>query len=370
WSNTAEGLTKPDDPLFDSPNKAMNVGGATQTKVVALYDNTRVYLNDVEIGASPISKGTPVTLTTAQYDVIDADAPIYTAGRRGSGANASKANVTWNPTAWAGKSFSFNAIRGNPQQLFVYATENATITVKQGTTTLDTAVVTAGNGATLSWSVFGSFQVTSTGTILAFHSSGNPGASEYEDPKPLLPSSYEIIGFPSSSMRITTNINSTNYSLIHSNSTTGSGNLSKQDVDQINPQGTSSLYQSKSLVISADQKISGASFADANGNCAAPFIPTSLMRKNYAINNSADWVAFASKQAGTIEVRDSSHTLIETLTLARTGANPNAPYSVRRGTTPTGYRFFATVPVAGWYQPDNDTGSADQDETILYGTND
>jgi len=79
-------------------------------------------------------------------------------------------------------------------------------------------------------------------------------------------------------------------------------------------------------------------------------------------------VAFASKEAGTIAVLDSSDTFIETLTLTRSGGNSNAPYKTRRATTPAGYRFISTVPIAGWYQPNNDSYSADSDETILYGT--
>ena len=122
------------------------------------------------------------------------------------------------------------------------------------------------------------------------------------------------------------------------------------------------------MYISSDKNIAGASFADTNGGAASPFMPTNLMKKNYSLNASADYVAFASKEAGTIVVKDDSDTVIETLTLVRSGANPNAPYKARRGTTTEGYRFFATVPVAAWYQPNSDTGSGDQDETIMYGT--
>ncbi len=380
WTTTAEGTTKPDDPLFDSPYKAMNVGGSTDTNVVAYYDNTRVYINGVEIASSPLSAGqvvnlsqAPDSITTSQYDVVDADKPIYVAGRKGSGGNTAKGNIVWQPTAWAGKSFSFNSIRDNPQQLFVYATENSTIEVKQGSTVLASTTISAGSGANLSWSVYGSYQITSTGTILAYHSSGTIG-SRLVDPKPLLPSHTELIGFPSNSMRLTADLDGTNYNIIHSNSTTASGSLNKADVIQINPQGgPTALFQSESLLISSDKKTSGASFADSNGNKASPFLPTNQLKKRYAINNSADFVAFASKAAGTIDVYSPGQTIgvdppVQTLTLTNSGGGANAPYKARVGTTPTGYRFISTVPMAGWYQPDNDTGSADQDETILYGT--
>lgn len=378
WSPTASGTTKPDDPLFDSQYKAMNVGGATDTNVVAYYDNTRVYINDVEIPSSPLSAGqvvrlsqAPNNITTAQFDVVDADKPIFVAGRRGSGGNTSKGNIVWQPTAWAGKSFSFNSIRTNPQNVFVYATENATIEVKQGSTVLDSATVTAGNGATLSWSVFGSYQISSTGTILAYHYSG--GGGTIVDPKPLLPSHTEVIGFPSQEAQLTVDLDSTNYNFVHSNSIDGSGSLNKQGVFEFTPEGTQSEYQSEALLIFADKKIASSSYRDANGNCAAPFLPTNQMKKRYAINVASDWVAFSSKQAGTIEVYSPGQeigvdTPVDTLTLTRSGTNSNAPFKVRRGATPIGYRFISTVPMGGWYQPANDNGAADQDETILYGT--
>lgn len=365
WSNTAEGETQPDDPLF-GPNTAMNVGGSTTTTVVAHEDSTNITLNGGALVT--LNKGQTHTFATVQFDVIDADKPIYTAGRRGSTTTSRGANVTWNPTAWAGKSFSFNATRTNPQKLEVYAIEDTFVEVKQGSTVLDSATVIAGNGTTLSWSVYGSYQVVATGSILAYHMSYD--GTNMHDPKPLMPAHTEMIGFPSQSMRLTASNDGTNYNLIHSNSTTDSGSLNKADVIQVNNLGgTTSLYQGDSLLISADKKISGASFADSNGLCAAPFMPTNLMKTKYAINVNSDYAAFASKVSGTIEVRDASNTLITTLTLTRSGGAPNAPYRARMANPNAGYRFISTVPAAGWYQPRTNTGAGDQDETILYGTN-
>ncbi len=374
WSSMTEAETKPDDPLFSSPYAAMNVGGATSTSVVAYYDNTVVTLNGTPIPDSPLSKGQTSIISTSQFDVIDGDKPIFAAGILGSGNGGNGANMVWMPTSWAGKSFSFNATRANPQNLFVFATENATITVKQGSTTLDTITLTAGNGGTLNWSVYGSYQVTSTGTILAYHMSGS-GSTRY-DPKPILPGYNQIIGFPSNSMRLTADLDATNYNALHSSSVATSGNLNKQDVIQINPEGgTTTLYRSESLLISADRKISGASFADSNGLCAAPFLPTNFMKTKYVINASSDYVAFASTQAGTIDVYTAAQTIgvdppSQTITLTRAGANTNAPYKARLGVTAAGTRFVSTVPAAAWYHPNVQAGSAQNDETILYGTDD
>ena len=62
--------------------------------------------------------------------------------------------------------------------------------------------------------------------------------------------------------------------------------------------------------------------------------------------------------------------VIQILTLTRSGADPNAPYRARRGATVAGTRFLSTAPMAGWYQPNSDTGGADQDETVLFGWSD
>lgn len=366
WSNVAEGTTQPNSPLF-GPNVAMNVGGSTDTTVVAHEDGTNVTLN----GSALISlnKGQTHRFTSAQFDLIDANKPIFTAGRRGSGSAVNTANIVWSPTSWAGKRFSFNANRESLQMVHVYAVEATIVEVRLGNTLLDSASLAAGASTTLSWSTLGSYQIQATGTILAFHISGD-GGSRLIDPKPLLPDSFEIIGFPSNSMQLTTGTDGTNYTALHSNSVTASGSLNKNNVVTINPQGTpTSLYQGDSLLLSADQKIFGASYADSNGNCAAPFLPTNLMKTKYAIPVSGDYIAFASKTAGTIEVRNAANTLLTTLTLARTGANPNSPYKVRYSNPAAGLRFIATTPVAAWYQPNSDTGGATQDETVMYGFN-
>lgn len=375
WSETATGITKPNSPLFTSANAVMNVGGATSTSVVAYYDNTNVTLDGVAIAGSPLSAGQTAVIATTQFQTIDSDRPIFVAGNRGgSVGDAQKANVVWMPLAWSGKSFSFNATRSNPQILSVFAAEDATVTVLQGGGTLASTTITAGNGTTLTWSTYGSYQVISTGTILAYHHSEGGSGNDLVDPKPLMPSFTKIIGFPSGSMRLTTELDGTNYSYLHSNSNSNSGSLGAADVITLNAQGTSSLYRSESLVISADKGISGASFADSNGSCAAPFLPTNLLRSRYAINVSSDYVAFASLAAGSIDVYTAGQDIgvdppSQTLTLTQSGGDSNAPFVVRMGAAAAGTRYVATTPVAAWYHPDTDTGAADNDETILYGTN-
>lgn len=365
WSSIAEGETQPSDTIF-GPNSAMNVGGATTSRVAAFEDGTVITLNGAPLVT--LNSGGTHQFTSSQFDLIDANKPIFTAGLRGASGDAgSSANIAWNPTKWAGRNFSFNATRTNPQVLEVYAIEDTTVEVRQGAVVLDTAIVTRGSGATLSWSVYGSYQVVSTGSILAYHMSTGGGA--LHDPKPLIPSFIEIIGFPSSSMRLTTTQDNTNYIALHSNSTFASGSLNRSNDIRINPQGTSSLFRGESLLITADKSISGASFADSNGLCAGAFIATNLMTRKHIIPTNSDYIAFASKSAGSIQVLNPAGAVVTTLNLSRSGANTGAPYRVRMANPLSGYRFISTVAVGAWYQPNNFTGAGDEDETLLYGTN-
>ena len=56
-------------------------------------------------------------------------------------------------------------------------------------------------------------------------------------------------------MTLTADIDATNYTYVHSNSRFGINSLNNEDAINILPQGTSSLFQSESLVISGDRKI-------------------------------------------------------------------------------------------------------------------
>ena len=150
---------------------------------------------------------------------------------------------------------------------------------------------------------------------------------------------------------------------------TDTGSLNAAGVVVITPQvPPTDDYEAASLLISADRPVAGMSFADSDGSCSAPFLPTNLMKRRYIVPTSVDYVAFASKQAGTIQIFDETQALVATLTLARTGAATNAPYKAYTTTGEVGYTYVSTVPMAAWYQPNNNTNAGNDDETIMYGT--
>jgi len=347
--------TFPNDPFFGVGFRAMNVGGATTSSVVAFEDTTVITLNGAPL--TTLNQGQTFVFGSGQFDVIEGDKPIFVAGETGND------NHVWSFPYLAGSSFSFNTNRFDPQSLFIYAFEDASIELRDGGGALiDSSTLTAGQNDTYSWSGTGSFFITSTGTILPFATSNGP-----VDQTPLLPAHTQLIGFPSSFMQLTTTVDGTNYDGIHSNSITTANTLDRNQIANIGPQGTTSLYQSESLVISADQPISGASYADSNGSASAPFLPTTFLRTRYAVNVATEYAAFASLQAGTIDVINAAGTVTQTLTLTRSGADVNAPYRARIGAVPGGTRFTATVPVAGWYEPSTNVGAGNDDESILFG---
>lgn len=366
YSNIATGETAIDNPFFEANvYKAMNIGGATSSAVVAFEDTTEIKINGTVIAT--INGGQTHSFTSALNDVIEADKPVFVAGRNGNAgaSDRQKGNMVWSSPDWAGKEFVFTATRYAPHLITVYAFEDSNITLSKGGTTVNTQFVAEGGNHTFSVNDYGGFVLSSDGLIIAnMYSSGS---SSRVDPKPLLPASNDIIGFPSTQLKLTPLNTSTTYNIYHSNSVTGNGSLTQGADTTISPQGTTSLYRSESLRIIASDKVVGNSNADSNGYCSAPFLPVTMMRKKYALNVQAEWIAFASLEAGTIDVIDGTGAVVNTLTLTKSGSEANAPYKARATNQPAGYRYVSTVKYGAWYEPKNDTDAADNDETIMYG---
>lgn len=364
YSNIATGSTTPDDPFFDPTEyKAINLGGATASQVVALEDGTEIKLNDVTLVT--LNAGETHGFTSALNDILSSTQPFFAAGKNGSGADNNQGNMVWSPPDWAGKEFIFTGTRDNPHIVTVYAFEDAAISITQGGSPVDSANVLTGNNHTFSINANGGFKMVSTGLIVAYFYSGG-GGTRVVDPKPLLPASMDILGFPSSSLKLTSWTDNNDYVGFHSSSVSISGTVNEGDALTINPQGTSSLYQSESLRITAAEKVVGNSNADSNGYCSAPFIPTSMLKKRYANNVDAEWIAFASLEAGTITVTAPGGAT-STVDLVKSGSEPNAPYRARLTLKGAGHIFESGVRFGAWYEPSTNTNAADNDETLMFG---
>jgi hypothetical protein len=365
YSNTLVTETLPNLDFFQGGYKAINISGAPASQVVSMADSNELYLNGVLL--TTLNKGETHSFTSTDFDVLEGNQPFFVAGKLGTGGiggSNDQGNATWATSAWVGKEFLTILSRNAPLKLKVFAFTDSDITVKRGGVTEDTVSLTADQGHTFTLSTLGSYEISSTGFIVAFSYGNESGL--YYDPKPLLPPSTDILGFPSKDAKVSsiTDNNSTNY--IHSNDVAGSVTLMSGILSTIGPQGGSNQYTTNALRITASENIIANSVADSDGYCSAPFVPISMMKTKFANNVSVDYIAFASDRPVTLTITypDSS---TGTLTLTRTGTNPDAPYYARMTNLQAGVVFEGDDLYQAWYEPDTSTNAGDDDETIMFG---
>lgn len=365
WSNTLTVETLPNIDFFNGGFKAINISGAPANQVVSMVDG-----NVLQLDGSPLTtlnRGETHSFSASDFSVLEGTGEFFVAGKIGTGGiggSNNQANATWATSSWVGKDFLTILSRNAPLKLKVYAFTDSTITVNRGGSFEDSVVLTEGNGHTFTLTSEGSYEITSTGFIVAFSYGNQSGL--YYDPKPLLPSSKDIIGFPSKSAQLGSLTSSNNVNYTHSNDNSGSVTLTAGALTQINPQGTSSQYQSNALRLRADDAIIANSVADSDGYCAAPFVPVSLFKTKFAINVSSDYVAFASDRPVTITATFPDDTTA-TITLTRSGSDSKAPYYARVSNYPAGTVFVGDDVYQAWYEPDTSTNAGDDDETVLFG---
>lgn len=365
YSNTLVTETLPNLDFFQGGYKAINISGAPANQIVSMEDDNDLYLEGVFLVT--LNRGETHSFTASEFDVLEGDKPFFVAGKLGTGGiggSNDQGNATWATSAWVGKDFLTILSRNAPLKLKVYAFTDSDITVKRGGVTEDTASLTADQGHTFTLSTLGSYEITSTGFIVAF-SYGNESGLFY-DPKPLLPPSTDILGFPSKDAKVSslTDNNSTSY--IHSNDTTNTINLMAGILSTITPQGGTNQYTTYALRITADEPIIANSVADSDGYCSAPFVPISMMKTKFANNVSVDYIAFASDRPVEITVTYPDDST-STLNLTRTGTDPDAPYYARLTNLPAGVVFEGDDLYQAWYEPDTSTNAGDDDETIMFG---
>lgn len=366
WSNILEISTLPILEIFENNYTAINVGGAEQSKIVSIEDGNTLDIknkNGITISSVNLNQNETFEYDSKDFDRIVATGPFYVAGRLGSiGANASdKANVTWSTKSWVGKEFYFNLTRNAPMSIKIFAFESSNIEIFKGNESIITDVILENSGKVIPVSDFNSYKIISDGLIVVY-----VYANLYTDPRPLLPASKDIIGFPSSKAMLTSSSDNNEITLYHGNSIENNLTMSLGITEEISPQGISDLFQSYPLRIIGNENIVANSNADSNGYCSAPFTPISMMKKKFAINVDSDYVAFASDQEVTITVIEPDLNTFD-ISLAKSGSSIKAPYSNRLSNLSAGTIFLGDKNFQAWYQPNSDLYGAEEDETILFG---
>lgn len=363
WSDTLSTATLPNIPFFAGGFTAINVGGATANQLVAFEDDTTIQKDGVTL--TTIDKGDVLSITGTDFTVVEADKPFFIAGRLGSGGNTNKANVVWATSAWVGNDFLFNHNRSNPMRVKVYAFTDSNVSITDGGAPVTSQFIGAGTGHVFTISTYGSYEMSSDGLIVAYtYANGN--GSQYVDPKPLLPSSKDIIGFASNSARVSSSTAGNNYTRYFSNNTSAADVVNAGTTDSFSGSGT--RYSGRSVRIKANDDLVANSYADADGNCSAPFVPVAFQKTRFGLNVKSEWVAFASTNAASVTVTQPDGT-VTTINLTKTGTNTNTPYQAYMTATdyPAGTLFESSDAFQMWYEPDNDTNAANDDETVMFG---
>ncbi|MEC9282633.1 MAG: fibronectin type III domain-containing protein [Bdellovibrionota bacterium] len=368
-SNILNAETAPEDPFFE-PNffKAMNLGGASKSIIVAWENDTEIVLNDSS--SITLNAAESYEFESSLGDILKSEKFFFVSGRltNGNPGNSDvnrNANVVWSSPDWAGKDFLFTGTRNADHRISVYSFENSSVEVYDGDSLIDQVVLNAGDFHQFSISYHGGFQLKSDKLILAYMYSG--GDNYAVDPKPLLPASFDILGIPSRSVKITTASSNATANLYHSDSFTSSVTLSAGTEKSVNGRGVIGLYKEFALRIRSSEALVANSNADANGYCSAPFVPTALLKKKFIVNAKIDFVAFASLQGGDITVEQPDGTT-SIVSLEKSGTEAFAPFKARVSGVPKGTKFYSSTRFQAWYQANGNTDSvADDDETILFG---
>ncbi len=373
-SNILTDFTGSNVPFFNPTTyNVFNLGGADDSTVVAYEDQTEIKINGtllVELDAGETHR-----FASALNDEMQSNKPVFVAGKaQGSGTTSNYiANVVWNIPAWSGKIFSFSGTRSPNHVVNIRAFEETKVEIFSSSSgaPLQTQTMTANTNHTFSVPN-GSYRIESTGLITGYLYSSENGLRV--DAMPLLPASTDLIGYPSRNGNISSLADGNSYSLIGSNSNTATtGTLNQFSTLTVQATGTlTSLYRSDALRILSAETMVARRNADADGWASAPFSPRVFMRKRYALNVNADYVAFASDKPAVIEfINPANGSVASTVTLTKTGNHPLAPY---KGYTNVydlaGYIFKSDTAFAAWYQPNSNNGGGDQDETTMFGTND
>jgi len=308
------GTTLPDLEVFKYPT-FINCAGATSSIAVAFEDNTVIYKNDFTATGTPLAtlnKGDTFAFSSAQFDSITfPTGNCYIAGRVGD-------TVCWVPAFLANNTgFAFSTYRNNPQRVAIWAVQDSTVTLTDGSDNSEIIPPggTAGNpiainipansGAIIQWSMPSNtglryYDLTTDGYILAYlYSNG------WVDPWLLMPLSKQIIVTPSNLGRVYTTDVMVDVDAQRSNGSATTLLVTIGTSANIGSTGSQMIGDSWTYTVaptSATATISGNQLADANGGCSSPAIPTSLLYSKAATTEPCSYIKFMSTEAAVINI--------------------------------------------------------------------
>lgn len=356
----------------------INVGKATNASLVALENNTEVYVSG-NLVATLNSQQRYLLSSPSSVFAVRCNFPVAISGRTANGNN-----VPFVPEYLASNTIACTVSRFTGVTFFIYSLEATSIEIfKNGVSVLTQAIDRyVPFEYTTSSNINGKWVVVGNGKILGYKQNST-GAG---DGCPMLAPALDLVGFCSSLLLIANvqgSITSTIYGNIQNTTITSSNTSVNVPNNSLGLQSTNNrrYYNRLSSVRirpTSNPGISlfGNSRGDGDGGDDTPLLPVSLMRTKHIIPIPTEFVSIVSLTNDLITVTPPFGAAFN-ITPIRNNNDPLAPYATRTGSTNgtapilVGTIFSSTSPFMLVYQPKGSGGfGGDDDETISFGTND
>lgn len=304
WSDPVLYETYPNIPLFDTtgayPFKWFINSPTTNYHAASIEDGTQI--NTPDQGVIVLNRGQTLIGSAAQGDIVEASKPFNCYAIIGN--EPYEALRPW----CFGKQFVFNQVRANPQEVFVFAAQDANITLKKriddnplNDVVYGSEFVSELGFTSFQWSDTRTHEITADGYIAVFAISRSPNYSSPYDQKPIFPATQEIIISPSTAAYI---------SVFHDDSSiewhNAEGDFAGRQVNSrtayygitrgsLDHSSNGRYHTCGGALVSSNKLIFGASVADSNGVAQVVGLPTNKLGRRCTLPSDSERIKVDSK---------------------------------------------------------------------------
>lgn len=369
WSDPVLWETYPNIPLFDTstpyPNKLFVNSPTNAYEIGAVVDGTIV--NTPDQGLVTLNRGDVLTGAAVQGDIIEATEPFNGVARIGNEPYELMAPRDF------GKKFVFNQVRANPQEVFIFAAQDANIVLKRrndaspaNDTTYATAFIAGGTFQSFTWSATRTHEITSDGYIAVFALSSSPNYTNPFDQKPIYPASAEVMVSPSTGAYASVFFDDSSIEWQSAEGDFAGKLLNDRNAYYAIPRGSIGLvgdgryHTCGWALVKSNKLLFVASVADSNGIAQTVGVPTKNMGTRFTLHSASERVSIGSKSptkvrmfypGNTTAVPDEEHTLKGAAgggVYSFYWGNRQSPFDANNGIGAT----FGVVPVGTYIEAD------------------
>lgn len=303
WSDPVLWETYPNIPLFDTtgafPFKQFVNSPTSNYEIGAVEDGTQV--NTPDQGVVTLNRGDVLTGTASQGAIIEASAPFNGIARIGN-----EPYELMQPRDF-GKRFVFNQVRANPQEVFIFAAQDANVTLKRrnnddplNDTTYGSIFIPGGTSQSIQWSATRTHEITSDGYIAVFALSRSPNYANPFDQKPIYPASAEVLVSPSTAAYASVFFDGSSIEWYSAEGDFAGRQVNARTAYYGIPRGsqdhpTNGRYHTCGwAVVRSNQLLFVASVADSNGIAQVVGVPTKNLGKRATLTSDSERISIGS----------------------------------------------------------------------------